>query len=210
MEMMDLKTIYTILHVLGAIIGAGASFTGDYIFLRATKDGMIDKSEINMIKASSNMVWAGLALIVLSGVGLFTIGFPAYLYSSKFQLKMLVVLILIINGVIFHNTHIPVLEKRVDKKLYPKTGASESFLVLSGVISVVSWLTTIILGSLRSIPYTFSLGFSIYLVFIALGALVAYILEHGFASKYELSVLRKAFFISISLSVLIGLVSYLY
>jgi uncharacterized membrane protein len=162
----DIKTIYTIIHLIGVAIGAGGAFAADYIFFQSIKDQKITSTEMNFIENSSKMVWFGLLILVVSGLGLFTENPEEYISSSKFISKMIVVLIIAINGIFFHVTHTPRLKQSMYRNLKDHFKEKRNFFILSGALSGVSWLYVIILGSLRSIPYSVTEALVIYIVFV--------------------------------------------
>ena len=89
---MEIKVIWTILHLLGVAIGAGGAFASDFIFFQSIKDKKITETEMGFIENSSKMVWLGLFILVASGLGLFMLNPDQYLSSSKFITKMIIVL----------------------------------------------------------------------------------------------------------------------
>lgn len=166
MEMIDLKTIYTIFHVFGAVLGAGGAYVSDAMFFSAVRDEVITKTELRFLRLGSTFVWLGLIILVISGALLFSTNPEAYMASSKFQIKMLIVAIIFVNGVIFHWGHMPHLHRHVDVH-YPSSDEfvrRKKFLVASGVISFTSWTFAVILGMLRMIPFTFVDALLLYLV----------------------------------------------
>jgi len=175
MEWIDTKTFYTLLHLLGVTLGAGGSFMSDVIFITTTKDKILDSSELNILKKGSAVTWAGLLLLVISGGLLFSLDPQGYLASDKFILKMIIVAVIAINGAIFHFVHTPRLEKMVGENL----ARSASFkkysrsMYYSGAISIVSWVAALILGGLRMIPVSVSIGLSIYIGIIVIAIIGA-------------------------------------
>jgi len=103
--------VLIILHLLGVVLGAGGAFVGDFLFFAASKDKKFDTSEVNLLKTTSRVTWIGVITLIISGLLLVWMSDFIALGSSHFQLKMLVVLVIIINGFIFHISHMPYLEK---------------------------------------------------------------------------------------------------
>jgi len=175
MEWLDIRTVYNLIHLLGVAIGAGGALLSDFLFMAMTKDKKLDKSEFKVLKAGGFFVWIGLSLLVISGVLIFLTDPVRYINSSKFILKMFVVLVLIINGFIFHIIHIPRLKNIISKNM----SRSKSFLkesrhmYISGAVSVVSWLSALVLGGLRSIPYTLTTGLVVYISIVLFAILMA-------------------------------------
>lgn len=157
MEFLDIKTIYTIFHIIGAVLGVGGAYVSDAIFISSTKDRVINKTEFNFMKMGSFFVWVGLFVLIISGLLLFSTNPLFYLSSSKFLIKMFIVLIILINGIFFHVIHFPRIYRHVSHH-YPSSDEfmrKKKFLTISGVVSITSWTFVLILGVLRFIPISF-------------------------------------------------------
>lgn len=175
-DFIELKTIYVIGHIFGAILGAGGAFTSDAMFFSTIRDGKINKDELRFMKLGSKLVWLGFIILVISGIFLITTDPVKYLNSSKLLVKITIVGIIFINGLIFHLIHIPHIEKHMGFKLISSKSFMKkaSFIMISGAVSMTSWVCTVILGTLRSVPYSYTeiLSFYILLIIVAvIGAL---------------------------------------
>lgn len=175
----ELKTLYLIAHVFGAILGAGGAFASDAMFMSTIKDGRITKDELRFMKLGSKLVWSGLALLVISGILLISTDFDKYIASSKLLAKLTIVGIIIINGIIFHLIHIPRIEGHLGLKFaeHPTFMKHSSFLMASGAVSMVSWISTVILGMLKNVPYSYTQIISVYLVIVLLAVIGAVIVK---------------------------------
>ena len=67
MDWIDLKTVLTILHIFGAVIGAGGAYMSDAMFFATVKDEVISNRELKFLKIGSNYDWVGLSVLFLSG-----------------------------------------------------------------------------------------------------------------------------------------------
>jgi len=172
---MDLKTLFLILHIFGVAIGAGAAYLGDALFFSAIKDRKITGDELRSLKISGRSDWLGLALLIISGAGIFATDPAGYAESAKFLAKMTIVLVIAVNGIIFHAIHLRNFEKSIGKDFFRSIEHNKKghFVYLSGVISVVSWTSAIVLGSLRSIALGYFGILFFYLLVITLGAIGA-------------------------------------
>ena len=167
MDWLDAKTIYTISHIFGAIIGAGGAYMSDAMFFASIKDEIISKIELKFMKIGSAFVWTGLAILLVSGLLLFSTDPSVYLASSKFQIKMFIVFVIFMNGLVFHMVHLPRIHRHADHH-YPSSDEftrKSKFLIASGVVSVTSWTFVIVLGGLRTIPIDFTTVFTGYILF---------------------------------------------
>ena len=174
---LDLKTIYIIVHIFGAIIGAGGAFVSDGVFFTTIKDGRIDTKEFEFIELGSKFVRAGLLILFISGMLLVTTDPIKYINSTKLLAKITIVAVITVNGLIFHLVHIPKLRKLLGVELAQSDEfkRSSSGLVASGAISLFSWILTVVLGSLSSLPFSYvelMLGYTVIMVFAVLGALI--------------------------------------
>jgi hypothetical protein len=182
LEFIDLKIIFTIFHLLGVVIGMGAAFMTDIMFMYSTRDKVLDAKEISFISLGSRTVWIGLIIIILSGAILFALEPTQYLNSSKFLAKMTVVLVLTINGALFHFKHLPFLRTQVDQDLSLSAIFKNKSLGLfvSGAVSSVSWLSALMLGVFRGVPYNYFTIISVYLMILLVGVLSSFFVRKRF------------------------------
>ncbi len=184
--------IFIIGHILGAFIGAGAAYTSDITFMRSIRDGVIDQTEFRRLIRLSRFVWVGLALLIFSGVGLFLAKPDFYLHSVKFMSKMSIVLLLTINGIIFHVYHLPFIKRRIGATLFIGVqGKQGSWIILSGVLSVVSWTAALVLGTLDSVPFSYPTMIAFYSGVLGIGALFATVTIRKLLEKTDVSFIRK-------------------
>ncbi|MCX6703450.1 MAG: hypothetical protein NTV02_02055 [Candidatus Zambryskibacteria bacterium] len=181
-DFIDTKTLYTIVHVFGAIIGAGGAFVSDGVFFDTIKDGRITKRELDFMKLGGKFVWAGISVLFVSGTLIFLTDPAQYLASAKFLAKVTIVGVIVLNGIIFHTIHIPHIQDHLGLKLKEsKTFLKKSSLIIaSGAVSFVSWVFTVVLGSLRSVPYSYTDILSVYAVCVILAVLGACTLKKRF------------------------------
>lgn len=165
---LDNTTIYLIAHIFGAILGAGGAFLSDAMFFSSVKDGLIEKTELRFMQLGGKFVWIGIFILVVSGVFLVSTNPDYYLSSTKFLAKVSIVGLIITNGIIFHFIHLPNIKKHLGIKFKdaPLFIKSSSFLIVSGALSMVSWVFTVVLGMLKKVPYSYMQIMSVYLICI--------------------------------------------
>lgn len=173
------------LHVFGAVLGMGAALMGDLVFLTSAEDRKLSHDEIRLMNAIGNAVWAGLFLLAVSGALLFFRDPSSYLLSSKFIAKMIVVAIIALNGIILHAYHMKNLRGVLgihfpgDKNFMKNA----SLMAVSGVISVVSWFTALILGVSAGSTLAFWQILIVYIGVIVAGIGIAIFLKRDFIEK---------------------------
>ncbi|MFN3324672.1 MAG: hypothetical protein ACK5AZ_14340 [Bryobacteraceae bacterium] len=171
---MTLLTISTILHLVGAAVGVGAATTSDALFLRSIRNRLISTDQYVLLQGASRVVLAGLALVVLSGLVLVVHNEPL-LARPHFQAKMTAVLLLLVNGVIFHAWTLPFLDRHRDLILEQEAiGARLWTFAVTGTMSVVSWYGALILTQMAGFNLSYLAFVGVYLAAVVLGSIFAY------------------------------------
>lgn len=165
MEFLDTRTIYILLHIFGTIVGVGGAYASDLIFFRSVKDRKISETEYGFLVMGSRMVWAGLIILLISGGLLFSLDPAAWLDSTKLAVKVTIVAVILLNGLVFHFMHLPVIKESIGKRYLddPSFMRRSPLLIASGAISMLSWTIVFVLGVLDGIPFSYIEGVLIYL-----------------------------------------------
>lgn len=143
------------LHLAGVALGLGGATIGDLAILRCLRSGQPFPYE--HLHRMSQAIWGGLAILALSGGGMFALSPSVYLHNTGFAAKMLVVAALAVNGLFLHR-RLPAL------RMSP-------VMLAAGAVSTVSWYGALLISMFRS-QVDFSLGS--YLVLYAGFVLVAW------------------------------------
>lgn len=163
-SMIDSHTLFTIVHLLGVVVGMGGAIASDLTFFSSIRDEKISQTEMRFLRLGGKMVWAGLFVIVVSGALLFAERPDRYLASPKFIAKITVVAILIANGIVFHLVHIPRLHRHAGAH-FPSSDEfirNAPLLLASGATSLVSWLGAFVLGALGRVTFPYAQIMAVY------------------------------------------------
>lgn len=173
----DVKTALLVVHLIGLALGVGGALLSDAMFFVSIRDWRISKTELKFLTLGSSSVFLGLLLLIASGSGMFLLDPERYLESSKFIAKMTIVLILIVNGLILHNLQIPHLKDMAERGASTRVHMLElrSLFLLSGVLSIVSWLAALTLGAFRVLPWPYLIIMGVYASAVLLGFLIAFL-----------------------------------
>ena len=173
------KTVLLIVHLVGLALGVGGALISDAMFFHAVKDWRISKTEMSFLHLGSWAVGIGLTLLVLSGISMFSLDIERYLESSKFLAKMTVVFVLVVNAFMLHNLQIPHLRHIAKKDLSTRTAFAKNRLLflVAGVVSIVSWLSALVLGVFRSLPLSYEFIIALYIAVLIIGFIVAFALR---------------------------------
>jgi uncharacterized membrane protein len=168
----EYKSYVTLLHLLGFAIGVGGATISDILFLRFLKDFKITIEEKEILKVMSQIVWVGLFIIVISGIGLFLPESERLLDSAKFLTKMVVIGVIIINGALLNLLITPKLltiawkTNGIDIR---STTRMSAWAFVFGAVSFVSWYTAFFLGFAENVKYSFTQLISAYVGALIIG-----------------------------------------
>lgn len=178
--------MFIILHLVGLAIGFGGALVSDYLFFRFLKDLKLSKKELEVMDYLSKFVWIGLLLLIISGALIFLSNPTGYMESSKFLIKMFIVLMITLNGFFLHFYVKPRL-KLIDWKAGLKDShrGIRKIAFASGSVSVTSWSLATVLGSLSSIPLSFLQSFVIYAIIILVAISVSQLMEYLFSKHID-------------------------
>jgi len=171
------------LHLIGVVIGFGGALVADMLFFKFLKDYKISKMESQVLRYVSETVWVGIIVLMISGLALFAIDPVGLMNAAKFQAKIAIFLVIIINGLVLHFSIQPTLrtinfrDKHKHKKGELSRYRKRAF--ASGAISLSSWLSIFVLASLpRSQPYSFVTLIGVYLLVVVIAIISALVLEN--------------------------------
>jgi hypothetical protein len=193
---MEIKPLINLLHILGVALGVGGATVSDFLFFRSLRDRKISPDEFALLQATSRIVMVGIVLLVFSGVGLLWlryVGVGTLPSSGTFYAKMTMVLVIVVNGIVFHRFAFPILRRAVghDLSQTPEFYDNLSRLSVIGAISIVSWYGSMILGGLRMMVFPYSVVMAVYVFVLGGGAFLGYLMISHIIFAPVLSVRKK-------------------
>lgn len=175
------------LHVMAAAIGLGSATVTDVFFFRFLRDFKISEQETDVFNTLSQVIWLALAVIVVTGAGLYLPEAAHLVESSKFLMKMIVVAVIITNGLFLNLLISPKLVHiSFGGPHHHESGELHSLRKLSfalGAISIASWYSAFILGMLHKPPLSFYQLLGVYLALVAVAVIGSQIMERMLAKK---------------------------
>ena len=166
------KVWWVIVHNIGFILGVGSATVADVMFFRSIKDGTVSAEEKGTMDVLTNIIWIGLAVLIVSGLALFIPEQARLAVSSKFLLKVIVVGVIVVNGILLNMFVGPYMRRLSFEGTVPARKFRRLAFALGG-ISFTSWYLAFFLGSLRSINIDFSyavIGYGVLLVAVIIGS----------------------------------------
>lgn len=146
---MQLYTLAVILHVIGAVVGAGTVLINDLQLMRAIGDKDLGVAYQKSAGFLSKLIMAGLVLLIVSGI-YFMISKPFFWQSEKIVTKLAIVAVLLVNGVMMNLLVHPKLNRIKPTDWTEKSQALKKLINFGlpfGVISIVSWFAALFLGA---------------------------------------------------------------
>ncbi len=174
---MDFRLILTIIHLVGFALGLGGATLSDILFFKMIRSGNLDRGQLDTLRTLSKIIWIGLWVLILSGLTIFALiyadqGTLPMLASPRWQAKLTLVVIVLLNGFAFKKFIFPFLGKNAGQTV--SFALFEPYiqkLAITGAISIVSWYSILIISTLpREFrpPYYYFMG--IWAVIVILGS----------------------------------------
>lgn len=176
------KGIIVVAHAMSAAIGLGAASVSDVMFINFLRDGDITKKETPILDIMTKIMWFAIYMLIITGVMLFLSNPQGYVQSSKFSVKMFIVLVIAVNGTIMTRY----LHKHMQKITFstPFHRRVKRIAFATGAISIASWYLSFILGSIRSIPFTVTEGLLLYFGVLVCGIVVSQFVYKKYQKKF--------------------------
>lgn len=168
------------LHLLGFALGVGGATITDIFFFKFLNDFKISPEESKVMHILSQIIWVGLLIAVISGIGLYLPNAEVLNETSKFLLKTIVVMVIIVNGA-FLNLYVS--PKLIDLSWQPGVLPMKPVLRFRkiafalGAISFVSWYSAFILGFVKGIPLSLPALLTLYVGILLLAIVGSQITE---------------------------------
>lgn len=170
------------IHLVGAAVGLGAATISDIFFFKFLKDFRISRWEAGMLRTLSWVIWAALAIIVISGAALYMPEAERLNQSPKFLVKMIAVVVLIINGICLNLFIAPKLTAiSFGKRHRHEAGELHRLRKTAfalGAISLTSWYSAFFLGLMHENPLAFVPLLAIYLALLCGSIIISQIVGH--------------------------------
>lgn len=177
---MDFQKIALAVHLLGFALGLGGATISDIMFFKALKRKQITSDTYYALSTLSKVIWIGLVLLIFSGLVIFWLiyaeqGSLPMLLSPRWQMKLLLVGVVLVNGFVFMGRIFPFLKSLVGTTLTLQTLSPKILsLAISGTVSILSWysifVVTMLPRTFRPLLIYFVLA---YLVMLVIGIFIS-------------------------------------
>lgn len=181
--------VFVIFHVLGVSLGLGAVLIVDILFYKFLEDFSVSKWEADVMHTLSQVIWFALAVLIITGLCFYIVRAGELNHSPRFLVKMVVVLVIVVNGALLNLLVAPnLMNIPFGKKDTHKKGGSHYPRKLAfalGAISMTSWFSAFLLGMLRSLEVEFLPLLSAYVGVLLVAVIVSQFMERYFANRHH-------------------------
>jgi hypothetical protein len=172
LEFFRLAVVYG--HLIACSVAIGSIFVSDLGLVRQLIAGNpLRGQEPKHLQDLQRTVTVALFALWISGALLVAIDVAgkgmSYFDNPKLQAKIIIVCLLTLNGILLHNTVLPLMKKA--KSLLSLSWNQSAFAIFTGTFSAASWFYAALLGVGRPLSWKYSLSLllSPYMALIAIG-----------------------------------------
>jgi hypothetical protein len=186
------RTMIRFFHFIGLALGLGGATLLDLMVLRFFIRGQIVQETYQVFAFASRIVEIGLRVLWITGIGflfLYALTNVQLLSNPKVHAKLIIVLILTVNGFFIHTVILPTVKAQIGKTMFRGVSpARRSIFVLSGAISATSWYMPVALGAFPQLNFKVSavdllLIYLVGIVLISLTMQLAILALHRFDAE---------------------------
>ena len=137
------------IHLIAMAFGLGGATVAMILSRMAEKNPELAPIIMKVIQSVSKLIWLGLILLILSGFAFSFVGSSSSSSPQIFNLKMITVAILLINGLLMNfvlNPRFQELVPRGGEKPSPEFLKVKKYLKISGLLSFVFWYVLVALA----------------------------------------------------------------
>lgn len=182
----DMTTALGVIHALGFILGMGGATTALVLFSNFLRDLDIDEKEFQTLKGISELIWLGLAMILVSQFAYFAASAEMRAQSGVFLVQTIALFVVAINSAIIMIIFAPLLamipfNEGAENHHHSPLESLRKPLFLTGAIAVSSWYFAF---SMNYMPeYGFAALLSIYIAVLMLAIALALFWEHRISKR---------------------------
>jgi hypothetical protein len=158
-EFLRLAIVYV--HLIACCVAIGMVLISDLKMIKQliSQESANSHHDRRHLHELQTIIFIALALLWVSGAGIVGVDFyhkgAVYFTNPKLQAKILIVLILTLNGVVLHHKVLPWLQRA--GSLLKLSFGQAMFAIFSGTLSGVSWFYAAMLGVGRPLAWKYSL-----------------------------------------------------
>jgi hypothetical protein len=174
--MVSFYPFFIVVHIISVIVAVGGATIVDYLHLVGLKRKSLEKGLVKIYPHISNMINISLIAIYLSGAVLVFQNI-SILSSPLFKIKLLLVIIVTLNGIYLQKSVSPHLDKCIIHGTKYCTSYVLNSSAISGSISIVTWYSIVILSLTKNLGYTYIQFIYSYIAVLVIAIVTSYSIE---------------------------------
>jgi|GEM_PF-1193835 len=203
----NIHFVYLFIFTLGLSFGTGAALLGNILFYTVSKDKKITQDELSILEKTQIITWIGILLYAFGGLGLFTLSYESMLQTGVFYASMLIAFVLIVNSLILYFFQLPKLKDNFKEK---DSLHYSVYLVIGGMISVVSWIFLNLHHTMHKSTVGFWAFITLYIFVVFLGFICVWMLFKEKIEKKDYLILKKIILASGALVIVLLVISLIF
>ncbi|WP_328189175.1 hypothetical protein [Marinobacter sp. OP 3.4] len=152
-----LKTLFIAGHLVGLALGVGGALTLDIIAFRYFYLERITREKLVLFHFIARLVSTGLLILWVTGLAFLWIYWqhqPELLGNPKIWAKLVIVVVLTVNGHFLHHKVFPILDRNLGHQMFHRVTVDEKAMMFTfSSISIISWGFPLVLGIARSLNF---------------------------------------------------------
>jgi hypothetical protein len=157
MTTLTVLTILRLVHLTGLIMGFGGAVLADYTIFSHGVIRPVGNYTIFQTRLLSHIVSIGLCILWVSGFALIMVKLqfqPDFMQNPKVWAKIVVVVMLTINGILVHRFIFPLVTRSQGRRLFDGLNVRQiAGLTFLGSVSLVSWSLPFVLGKAAGLNF---------------------------------------------------------
>lgn len=178
----EITTVIEVVHALGFALGIGGATAALFLFSRFLRDFDIDEGELQTLKGISELIWLGLAFILVSQFASFVAYAETLARSGPFLAQTIALFVVAVSGAVLMIIFAPFLavipfNETAKGHRHSPLESLRKPLFLTGAIALSSWYFAFIMD--YSPEYELTILFSVYVAVLAVSVAAALFWESG-------------------------------
>ena len=174
------------IHALGFTLGIGGVTTALFLFSRFLHDRNIDKKELQVLKGVSELMWLGLALVLVSQFAFYVADTATLALSGPFLAQTIALFAAAVGGAVLMIIFAPLLaiipfEGRTKKHRRSPLESLRKPLFVTGALTFSSWYFAFIMN--YSPDYKLTILFSVYSAVLAAAVVISLFWEKSISGS---------------------------
>lgn len=182
----EAQTTIGVVHALGFALGLGGATATIFLFFRFLRDHNIDEKELQTLKGISELIWFGLALVLVSQFASYVAHTETLALSGPFLAQTIAFFVIVVSGAILMIIIAPLLamipfSERAKNHHRSPLESLRKPLFITGAVVLSSWYFAFIMSYLPE--YELTVLLLVYIIVLATAIVIGLLCERGISKS---------------------------